>query len=137
MNGSHHFFDAGAELARCTGRLDDEARRMLAREAEEIARGVDGVRASASAILMAVGIAPLVEERIYRGLLMNALVRKYGASYGLFASAVVFGVAHVGVYQLALYQTVLLGVAFGFAYAEGGVLAAFTVHAAWNLSRLL
>jgi membrane protease YdiL (CAAX protease family) len=48
----------------------------------------------------------------------------------------VFGIAHVGIYQLALYQTVLLGVAFGIAYAEGGLLAAFTVHAAWNLLRL-
>lgn len=136
MNGAHAFFDAGAELARCTGKLDTETRRALAQEADEIARGLANVRASPTAIAIAVAVGPLVEERIYRDLLMNALVRKYGLAYGLFASAIIFGLAHVGIYQMALYQTVLLGVAFGIAYAEGGLLAAFTVHAAWNLLRL-
>jgi membrane protease YdiL (CAAX protease family) len=135
-DGARHFFAAGAELARCTGHLDAEARRALAEEAEELARGLARVRGTGGALAMAVAVAPLVEERIYRDLLMNALVRKYGLPYGLFASAVVFGVAHAGVYQVALYQTVMLGLAFGVAYAEGGLLAAFTVHAAWNLARL-
>ena len=31
-------------------------------------------------------------------LLMNVLVRRFGFTYGLFASAAAFGVAHVGVY---------------------------------------
>ena len=38
-----------------------------------------------------------------------------------------------GIYEIALYQTVLLGVGFGLAYAEGGLVAAFVVHALWNL----
>jgi hypothetical protein len=38
-----------------------------------------------------------------------------------------------GVYELALYQTVLLGMGFGIADAEGGLIAAFIVHARWNL----
>jgi hypothetical protein len=87
-------------------------------------------------LALTVAVVPLVEERIYRDVLMNTLVRKYGAAYGLFASAIVFGVAHAGVYHVALYQPVLLGLAFGVAYAEGGLLAAFTVHAAWNLALL-
>jgi membrane protease YdiL (CAAX protease family) len=36
----------------------------------------------------------------------------------------------------ALYQTVLLGLGFGVAYLEGGLLAAFVAHAAWNLLQL-
>ena len=78
-------------------------------------------------------VFPFVEERIYRGLLQDALVRKYGFAYGLFAAAIVFGVAHLGVYQFALYQTALLGLGFGVAYLEGGLLAAFIAHATWNL----
>ncbi len=133
LYGTHQFFDAGGELARCTGRLDDATRRLLAAEANELARRVASIRASAMLVLMTTALMPLAEERIYRGLLMNVLVRRYGTSYGLFASAAAFGFAHVGIYEIALYQTVLLGIGFGLAYAEGGLLAAFVVHAVWNL----
>jgi membrane protease YdiL (CAAX protease family) len=133
LHGTHQFFDAGGELARCTGRLDEATRRLLAAESAELARRIASVRASTALVLMTTAVMPLAEERIYRGLLMNVLVRKYGFTYGLFASAAAFGVAHVGVYELALYQTVLLGIGFGLAYAEGGLIAAFVVHAVWNL----
>jgi membrane protease YdiL (CAAX protease family) len=133
LHGTHQFFDAGGELARCTGRLDEATRRLLAAEASELSRRVANVRASTALVLMTTAVMPLAEERIYRGLLMNVLVRKYGFTYGLFASAAAFGVAHVGIYELALYQTVLLGIGFGLAYAEGGLVAAFVVHAVWNL----
>jgi membrane protease YdiL (CAAX protease family) len=133
LHGTHQFFDAGAELARCTGRLDEATRRLLAAEAAELSQRVASVRASTALVLMTTLVMPLAEERIYRGLLMSVLVRRYGMTYGLFASAAAFGLAHVGVYELALYQTVLLGIGFGLAYAEGGLLAAFVVHAAWNL----
>ena len=133
LHGTHQFFDAGGELARCTGRLDEATRRLLTAEAAELARRVASVRASTVLVLMTTAVMPLAEERIYRGLLMNVLVRRYGFIYGLFASAAAFGVAHVGVYELALYQTVLLGIGFGLAYAEGGLVAAFVVHAVWNL----
>jgi membrane protease YdiL (CAAX protease family) len=133
LHGTQQFFHAGGELARCTGRLDESTRRLLAAEASELSRRLASVRASTALVLMTTAVMPLAEERIYRGLLMNVLVRKYGFTYGLFASALAFGVSHVGVYELALYQTVLLGIGFGLAYAEGGLVAAFVVHAVWNL----
>lgn len=133
LHGTHWFFDAGHELARCTGKLDEETKRLLVKEAAETSTGIARVRASTALVLMTAVVVPLAEERIYRGLLMRALVAKYGSAYGLFASAVLFGFAHVGAYEVALYQTVLLGLAFGVAYAEGGLVAAFVVHAAWNL----
>jgi membrane protease YdiL (CAAX protease family) len=133
LYGTHQFFDAGGELARCADRLDVASRRLLAAEALELSRRIASVRASTMLVLMTTAVMPLAEERIYRGLLMNVLVKKYGFAYGLFVSAAVFGFAHVGIYELALYQTVLLGIGFGIAYAEGGIVAAFVVHAVWNL----
>ena len=133
LYGTHHFFDAGGELARCTGRLDEASRRLLGAEAVELSRRVASIRASTALVLITTAVMPLAEERIYRGLLMNVLVRRYGLTYGLFVSAVAFGCAHVGIYEIALYQTVLLGIGFGIAYAEGGLVAAFVVHAVWNL----
>ena len=133
LHGTHQFFDAGGELARCTGRLDEASRRLLGAEAAELSRRVASVRASTALVLMTTCVMPLAEERIYRGLLMNVLVRRYGLRYGLFVSAAVFGFAHVGIYEVALYQTVMLGIGFGIAYAEGGLVAAFVVHAVWNV----
>jgi membrane protease YdiL (CAAX protease family) len=90
------------------------------------------VKASALLFGLTAVVFPLAEERVYRGLLQDTLVRKYGTTYGLFSAAVVFGVAHVGVYQIGVYQTVLLGIAFGIAYVEGGIVASIVVHALWN-----
>ncbi|MBX3233778.1 MAG: CPBP family intramembrane metalloprotease [Labilithrix sp.] len=130
------FFDASADLAQCVNRLDAEARLARATEAAELARAVARVRASVPLFLMTAAVFPFAEERIYRGLLQDTLVRKYGDAYGVFAASLAFGVAHLGVYEVALYQTVLLGIGFGFAYLEGGLLAAFFVHATWNLLQI-
>ena len=109
---------------------------QLAAESAELARAIAKVRASTPLVLMTAAIFPFAEERIYRGLLQDVLVRKYGRAYGVFAASIGFGIAHLGVYQVALYQTVLLGIGFGIAYVEGGLLAAFIVHATWNLLQL-
>jgi membrane protease YdiL (CAAX protease family) len=136
VHGSRDFFDAGSELARCTGKLDAGARALLARDASGVARQIATTRASTGLVLLTALVMPFAEERIFRDLLMRTLVRSYGRTYGLFASSVAFGVAHVGIHEMALYQTVLLGVGLGTAYAEGGLLASFVVHAAWNLLTL-
>jgi membrane protease YdiL (CAAX protease family) len=130
------FFDSGTELARCFGRLDDEARRARAAESAELVRAATNVRTSPLLIALTATVFPFAEERIYRGLLQDALVRKYGRAYGIFAASMAFGLAHLGVYHVALYQTVLLGMGFGLAYAEGGLAAAFCVHATWNVLQL-
>lgn len=132
----HLLFDTGAELARCVERLDAEARLARVAEAAELTRAVAQVRASLPLVVMTCVVFPFVEERVYRGLLQDVLVRKYGTVYGVVAAALSFGVAHLGIYQIALYQTVLIGIGFGVAFAEGGIVAAFVVHAIWNLLQL-
>jgi membrane protease YdiL (CAAX protease family) len=86
---------------------------------------------------MNVILVPLVEERVYRGLVQRVLVARFGAGRGLALAAIVFGIAHLGVYRVAIYQPALLGVSFGVAYASGGLPAAAIVHALWNLHLLL
>lgn len=132
MTAARSFIDTGTAFAICTNRLDAEARAFTNKELTEMANAVLRVKASALLFGLTAVVFPLAEERIYRGLLQDTLVRKYGTTYGLFTAAVVFGVAHVGVYQIGLYQTVLLGIAFGIAYVEGGIVASIVVHALWN-----
>lgn len=130
------FFDAGAEIAHCVNRLDNEARLARLAESQELAKAVARVRGSVPLVLMTALVFPFAEERVFRGLLQDVLARRFGHAYGVFAASVAFGVAHLGVYQVALYQTVLLGLGFGLAYVEGGILAAFFVHATWNLMQM-
>jgi membrane protease YdiL (CAAX protease family) len=130
------FFESGTELARCVGRLDAEAKHARAAEAAELLRAATRVRESSLLVVLTATVFPFAEERIYRGLLQDVLVAKYGRAYGVFAASMAFGAAHLGVYHAALYQTVLLGLGFGIAYAEGGLVAAFCVHATWNLLQL-
>ena len=130
------FFDVGAEVAQCVQRLDAEAKLARAAESAELARAIAKVRASAPLVVMTAAVFPFAEERVYRGLLQDVLARRYGRSYAVFAASLAFGVAHLGVYQVALYQTVLLGIGFGVAYLEGGLFAAVAVHATWNLLQL-
>jgi membrane protease YdiL (CAAX protease family) len=132
MTAARSFIDTGTAFAICVDRLDAEARAFTAREQTEMANAVLRVKASALLFGLTAVVFPLAEERVYRGLLQETLVRKYGATYGVFTAAIVFGVAHVGVYQIGVYQTVLLGIAFGIAYVEGGIVAAIVVHALWN-----
>lgn len=132
MTAARSFVDTGTAFAICVDRLDAEARAFSAREQSEMANAVLRVKASALLFGLTAVVFPLAEERVYRGLLQETLVRKYGSTYGIFTAAVVFGVAHVGVYQIGVYQTVLLGIAFGIAYLEGGIVASIVVHALWN-----
>ena len=136
VTSGHLFFDNTAELARCFHRLGTEAKLARAAESAELTQAIGHVRESAVLFVMTAAVFPFAEERIFRGLLQEVLERKYGRAYGIFAASVAFGVAHLGVYEVALYQTVLLGIGFGVAYAEGGLLAAFFVHATWNLIQL-
>lgn len=130
------FFDVGTELAQCARRLDVETRLARAAESAELAGAITKVRASLPLVLVTTLVQPFAEERIFRGLLLEVLARRYGRAYGLVAASLGFGVAHLGIYHVALYQTVLLGAGFGVAYLEGGLLAAFLVHAAWNALQL-
>jgi membrane protease YdiL (CAAX protease family) len=130
------FFDASAEIAHCVNRLDNEARLARLAENQELARAVARVRGSVGLVLMTAIVFPFAEERVFRGMLQDVLVRRFGRAYGIFAASLAFGIAHLGIYEVALYQTVLLGLGFGLAYAEGGILAAFFVHATWNLLQM-
>lgn len=88
-------------------------------------------------LVMTVLFVPWAEERIYRGVLQRALTARFGSRVGIALSASSFGLAHLGVYRSALWQAVLLGVGFGVAFEEGGMVCAVIVHAVWNLYLLV
>lgn len=135
--GSHAFFQAGDELARCASKLDAESKRAIAAEAAGLTKRLAEARGSLLVAFIAVVVTPFVEERLFRGLLQETLTQRYGRLYAIFASSFAFGLTHIGVYEAGLYQTFLLGVALGLTYAEGGLFASTFVHALFALLVLL
>jgi membrane protease YdiL (CAAX protease family) len=138
-NGAHYGFDAGIHTARCIAPVafGEPARAVLDAEGHDVAKNIARARESAPFFVMTVVVVPMCEERVFRGLLQRVLARRLGDARGITLAALAFGLAHLGVYKVAVYQTVLMGVGFGTAYAAGGYPAAVLAHAAWNLLLLL
>ena len=82
--------------------------------------------------LVAAVLAPLAEERLFRGVLLTALMRTLSPLAALFASAVVFGTLHQG-YGLRVALVVFLGMVFGqLRLSSGGLKASIALHMTWN-----
>jgi membrane protease YdiL (CAAX protease family) len=138
-NAAHYGFDACAYATRCVSptAFETNAKRVLDLEGKDVAKNVELARKSAAFFLMTVLVVPLAEERVFRSLLQRVLVRRFGEARGITVAAVAFGLAHLGVYKAAVYQTVLLGAGFGAAYLEGGYAASVLVHIVWNVHLVL
>lgn len=89
-----------------------------------------------SATVLAVGVAPVLEEFVFRGLLQRPLERRWGTAWGIAATAAIFGLAHMLPWVFPLHFA--LGVAFGFAvYATRSIWAGVLLHAANNTLAIL
>ena len=88
-------------------------------------------------VLMAVLLAPVVEETIFRGYLYPLIARTFGISTGIAATGVLFGLLHAfqlwgGWVQIALL--VIVGVIFTYARAvTKTVLASYLLHVSYNI----
>jgi membrane protease YdiL (CAAX protease family) len=133
---ARHTMDAATYTQKCvdpSGYDGSVTKRFLDAQNREVNRTSPEEGNPWALLLLNVLVAPIAEERIYRGLLQRVLVARVGKVPGVVGGAVAFGLAHLGVYRVATYQTMLLGGAFGVAYGEGGIVAAAVVHALWNL----
>lgn len=85
---------------------------------------------------MAVFVAPLVEETIFRGYLYPVLARTFGVATGIFTTGVLFGLMHGA--QLGWTWTLValltfVGVVFTTVRARtGSVLASYMLHLGYN-----
>jgi hypothetical protein len=86
-------------------------------------------------VFLAIG-APIVEELFFRGLLLRSLARWLGPVAGIVGSAVLFGLAHFEVLQLA--ALILFGLILGtLAQRTGRLGPGIVAHAAFNAVTVL
>jgi membrane protease YdiL (CAAX protease family) len=84
-----------------------------------------------SIAVVAIGIAPLVEELVFRGLLQRSLERRWDLRRGIAGAAAVFALVHGIPAAFPLY--LFLGVVFGFVvYATRSIWSGVILHAANN-----
>lgn len=82
-------------------------------------------------IVLAVAIAPMVEEFIFRFYLYGVLTRYLGRSVGLVVNSILFAAVHAHVPAAA--PLFVLGACFTLAYEwSGSILVAMTMHAIFN-----
>ncbi len=95
-------------------------------------------------VIVVVGLAPIVEEFLYRGVLQQGLVAHLGRFGGVFAAACLFGLSHLQVTlsaasSLATFVALLpFGILLGAVrLATGSIVASMLLHAGYNAISLL
>jgi membrane protease YdiL (CAAX protease family) len=84
----------------------------------------------------AVFIGPLVEELIFRGIILNVLKVKYGNKLALIVSSVLFSVVHVNPSQMAV--ALVIGLILGYIFILTNSLAfVILLHSMSNLTSIL
>lgn len=101
-----------------------------------VGRAFGGIRASwpwaVVVFLIVVFVAPLCEEIVYRGLLWEAVDRRWGRWVALVVTTVVFALAHLEFTRASLLLVAAIPIALARLYS-GGLLASVVAHQVTNL----
>jgi membrane protease YdiL (CAAX protease family) len=107
----------------------------------EIAERVQGVAGRVAFVVLIVAVAPVVEEILFRGMLLSRLRRAMGTWPAILTSAAVFAVIHFVLDQnavLAVPGLFVVGTVLGwFALRDGDLSMPIFVHAGVNLTGAL
>ncbi len=76
-------------------------------------------------------IAPVVEEMLFRGVILRGFLQRYERSHAIWASAALFGLAHLNIYQFV--AALLLGALSGWLYERSrSLVPCIALHAGYN-----
>jgi len=85
------------------------------------------------AVVAACILAPVLEEMLFRGILLRAFLERYPRGLAIGYSALYFGAAHLNLYQFVL--AFLVGLLLGWLYERSrSLLPCMALHAALNVS---
>jgi len=81
--------------------------------------------------LLTCAIAPIVEEMLFRGVILRGFLRRYSRSHAILGSAALFGLAHQNIYQFVV--GLLLGGLCGWLYERArSLVPCIALHSAYN-----
>jgi membrane protease YdiL (CAAX protease family) len=82
-------------------------------------------------LFMAVILAPLFEECVFRGLLLPLMARRLGVGPGIFLSSLIFASIHAHLPSMVPLFVVAVGFSMGYLYS-GSLWVPVTMHALFN-----
>ncbi|HUR89928.1 MAG TPA: CPBP family intramembrane glutamic endopeptidase [Ramlibacter sp.] len=78
-------------------------------------------------------LAPVLEEMLFRGIILRAFLHQYDRRKAILASALIFGAAHLNIYQFVI--AFLLGVLLGWLYERTrSLIPCIALHGLYNTS---
>jgi hypothetical protein len=100
-------------------------------DTDDIARFEEQMAPGIVPVLFAVVIAPVLEEMLFRGVILRGFLRRYSRTFAILWSAALFGIAHLNLYQMATALT--LGIVSGWLYERCRSLwPCILLHACYN-----
>lgn len=86
---------------------------------------------SLAAVVMSCVMAPVLEEMLFRGVVLRSFLRRYAPSVAIVHSAAIFGLAHMNLYQF--FVGMILGMFLGWLYERTRSLwPCIALHAVYN-----
>jgi len=101
---------------------------LSAWEESMFSRMVDG---SVAATLAVCVMAPLLEEMLFRGIVLRGFLQRYSRWWAIVGSAALFGAAHLNIYQFVV--GLVMGTVLGWLYERTrSLIPCIALHAAYN-----
>lgn len=91
---------------------------------------------SVAAVLAVCVMAPLLEEMLFRGIVLRGFLRRYPRWQAIFFSALLFGAAHMNIYQFVV--GFVMGTVLAWLYERTrSLIPCIALHATYNTATLL
>jgi membrane protease YdiL (CAAX protease family) len=104
---------------------------LVPMDADDIARFEDTMAPGIVPVLFSCVVAPVLEEMLFRGVILRGFLRQYSRTFAIVWSATLFGIAHLNLYQMA--TALVLGIVSGWLYERCRSLwPSILLHATYN-----
>jgi uncharacterized protein len=98
---------------------------------DDVARFEEQMAPGIVPLLFSCVAAPVLEEMLFRGVILRGFLRQYSRTFAILWSATLFGIAHLNLYQMA--TALVLGIVAGWLYERCRSLwPCILLHAAYN-----
>jgi uncharacterized protein len=104
---------------------------LVPMDADDVARFEQQIAPGIVPVLFACVIAPVLEEMLFRGVILRGFLRRYSRTFAILWSAALFGIAHLNLYQMMTALTI--GIVSGWLYERCRSLwPCILLHASYN-----
>ncbi|HEY7642851.1 MAG TPA: type II CAAX endopeptidase family protein [Steroidobacteraceae bacterium] len=104
---------------------------LVPMNAHDIARFQRQMEPGVVPVLFACVVAPVLEEMLFRGVILRGFLRRYSRTFAIVWSAALFGIAHLNLYQMM--TALAIGIVAGWLYERCRSLwPCILLHAAYN-----